>query len=64
MNRIIVLDSGPLGMVTNPKAKGIPLDCQMWLKSLLRRGERIIIPEIADDDPCQKQNCSHTSQRR
>jgi predicted nucleic acid-binding protein len=48
MNRIIVLDSGPLGMVTNPKAKGIPLDCQMWLKSLLRRGERIIIPEIAD----------------
>ena len=48
MNRIIVLDSGPLGMVTNPKAKGIPLDCQMWLKSLLRRGERVIIPEIAD----------------
>jgi predicted nucleic acid-binding protein len=48
MNRIIVLDSGPLGMVTNPKAKGIPLDCQMWLKLLLGRGERIIIPEIAD----------------
>ncbi len=48
MNRLIVLDSGPLGMVTNPKAKGIPLACQMWLKSLLQRGERVIIPEIAD----------------
>jgi predicted nucleic acid-binding protein len=48
MNRVILLDSGPLGMVTNPKAKGIPLACQLWLKSLLRRGERVAIPEIAD----------------
>lgn len=48
MNRIILLDSGPLGMVTNPKATGTPLDCQLWLKSLLRRGERFAIPEISD----------------
>ena len=48
MNRLILLDSGPLGMVTNPKAQGIPLDCQRWLKSLLQRGERIANPEIAD----------------
>ncbi|MEH2384125.1 MAG: hypothetical protein V7K27_35445 [Nostoc sp.] len=48
MSRLILLDSGPLGMVTNPKAKGIPLACQLWLKSLLRRGERVAIPEIAD----------------
>lgn len=48
MSRLILLDSGPLGMVTNPKAKGIPLDCQLWLKSLLRRGERVAVPEIAD----------------
>jgi predicted nucleic acid-binding protein len=48
MSRLILLDSGPLGMVTNPKAKGIPLDCQLWLKSLFRRGERVAIPEIAD----------------
>jgi hypothetical protein len=43
MNRLIVLDSGPLGMVTNPKAKGIPLNCQLWLKSLLQKGEKIVI---------------------
>lgn len=48
MNRLIVLDSAPLGMVTNPQAKGVPLACQMWLKSLLQRGERVVIPEIAD----------------
>lgn len=48
MSRLILLDSGPLGMVTNPKAKGIPLDCQLWIKSLLRRGERVAIPEISD----------------
>jgi predicted nucleic acid-binding protein len=48
MNRLILLDSGPLGMVTNPKAKGLPLACQQWLKMLLKRGERFAIPEIAD----------------
>jgi predicted nucleic acid-binding protein len=35
-------------MVTNPKAKGLPLACQQWLKTLLKRGERFAIPEIAD----------------
>jgi predicted nucleic acid-binding protein len=48
MNRLILLDSGSLGMVTNPKAKGLPLACQQWLKTLLKRGERFAIPEIAD----------------
>jgi hypothetical protein len=32
MKRLILLDSGPLGMVTNPKAVGSTLDCQLWLK--------------------------------
>lgn len=48
MNRLILLDSGPLGMVTNPQAKGLPLACQQWLKRLLARGEQFAIPEIAD----------------
>ena len=48
MSRLILLDSGPLGMATNPKAKGIPLECQQWLRLLLKRGEQVAIPEIAD----------------
>ena len=48
MSRLILLDYGPLGMITNPKAKGIPLECQMWLRNLLQRGEQVAIPEISD----------------
>lgn len=48
MSCLILLDAGPLGMVTNPKATGITLNCQLWLKSLLQRGEKVAIPEIAD----------------
>jgi predicted nucleic acid-binding protein len=48
MTRLIMLDSGPLGMVTNPKAKDNPLACQQWLTTLLQRGEKVVIPEIAD----------------
>jgi hypothetical protein len=40
MSRLILLDSGPLGMVTHPKATGISDDCQQWLRSLLQRGEK------------------------
>lgn len=49
MSRIIVLDSGPLGMVTNPKSSSdIVRECKVWLNSLLARGETFILPEIAD----------------
>ncbi len=48
MSRIIILDSGPLGMVTNPQAKPPYLECQLWLGSLLQNGEMVILPEIAD----------------
>jgi len=49
MSRVIILDSGPLGMVTNPKASSAEIqECKVWLNSLMRRGEIIIMPEIAD----------------
>ena len=48
MSRIIILDSGPLGMVTNPQAKPPYLKCQLWLDSLLKNGEMVLLPEIAD----------------
>jgi predicted nucleic acid-binding protein len=44
----IILDSGPLGMVTNPRASGITLECQLWLESQLQQGSIVLIPEIAD----------------
>ena len=49
MSRVILLDSGPLGMATNPKASFVEVEeCKRWLKSLLLSNEMIILPEIAD----------------
>ena len=48
MSRIVLLDSGPLGLVTNPKASGDALRCNIWMEALLAQGIQVAIPEIAD----------------
>lgn len=49
MSKIIILDSGPLGMVANPSAKSIQTQaCQQWIRRLDQTGHTIAIPEIAD----------------
>ena len=45
---IVLLDSGPLGTLTNPKGSDVTVECRMWVRSLLLKGYRIILPEIAD----------------
>lgn len=46
--RIVILDTGPLGLVTNPKATLVNDACRSWLRSLLAAGAQVIVPEIAD----------------
>ncbi len=48
MNHVILLDTGPLGMVTNPNSTAKNLACTTWLLTQARAKKRIIIPEIAD----------------
>lgn len=48
MSRVIVLDSGPLGLVTNPKLSAESVACAQWLQAHITFGSRAIIPEIAD----------------
>src|SRR5690349_16178710 len=48
MSRVIVLDSGPLSLVTHPQANQIALACQSWLETRLMAGDIVDIPEIAD----------------
>jgi predicted nucleic acid-binding protein len=48
VNQVILLDSGPLGLVTNPKLSAESLACTQWLQTLVSSGSRVIIPEIAD----------------
>jgi predicted nucleic acid-binding protein len=45
---IILLDAGPLGMVTNPKSSAENDACNLWLETALRNGTQVVVPEIAD----------------
>jgi predicted nucleic acid-binding protein len=42
-----MLDSGPLGEATHPKAR-ISGPIQMWLRAHLATGRTVIVPQIAD----------------
>lgn len=48
MSRVVLLDTGPLGLVTNPKLSAESVACAQWIQSHVAVGNRIIIPEIAD----------------
>jgi predicted nucleic acid-binding protein len=48
VSRIILLDAGPLGLVTNPKRSPQSLACAQWLQAQIASGTRVILPEISD----------------
>jgi predicted nucleic acid-binding protein len=48
MSLVVLLDAGPLGMISNPNAIGINKECYEWVESLVINGARIFVPEIAD----------------
>ena len=48
MSLIVLLDAGPLGLVTNPQGGSDAEQCNAWMISLLSTGAQVIVPEIAD----------------
>lgn len=48
MSRAILLDTGPLGQITNPKTTPANAACVQWYQALMAGGARLIVPEIAD----------------
>ncbi len=48
MSRIILLDSGPLGLITNPNASEENRECNAWMQTRLREGDRVMVPAISD----------------
>jgi hypothetical protein len=48
VTRIIVLDTGPLGIITNPRRTPEGTSCTVWLRDVLAAGSRVVLPEIAD----------------
>ena len=48
MSLIVLLDSEPLGLVTNPKYSPEAEACRAWLRSLPHAGHLPLVPEIID----------------
>ena len=48
MTRIVLLDSGPLGLVTGPYSTPAVAACQQWLDDLLQAHVQVRVPEISD----------------
>lgn len=48
MSRVIGLDTGPLGLLTNPKKSPEVIACVTWALTLLEEGHRLVVPAIAD----------------
>ena len=46
--RLVFLDSGPLGLLSNARGKPRADDCRLWARGLFSAGVRVFVPEIAD----------------
>jgi hypothetical protein len=44
MSLTILLDAGPLGMITNPKSSPENEACKDWLASVASNGAHVVIP--------------------
>jgi predicted nucleic acid-binding protein len=45
---LYILDSGPLGLVTNPQSSADGLRCNAWLFDTLATGARVVMADISD----------------
>ena len=45
---LLILDSGPLGVVSNPSANRLTQEALEWVRAHQRAGDELVIPEIAD----------------
>jgi predicted nucleic acid-binding protein len=48
MSKIILLDAGPLGVVSNPLSSPTNLAAKQWMQAQLAKGALALISEIAD----------------
>jgi len=48
MNVTVLLDAGPLGMISNPKATAANIECYEWMEAMIVSGAQVFVPEIAD----------------
>jgi hypothetical protein len=48
VSHTVLLDAGPLGLMTNPRRSRQSIACAQWLQALVGHGSRVLVPEVAD----------------
>lgn len=48
MKPVVLLDSGPLGLLCHSRRSPITMACHQWLAALTAAGRRVMVPEITD----------------
>lgn len=48
VSHTVLLDAGPLGLVTNPRRSRQSVACAQWLQELVGHESRVLVPEVAD----------------
>jgi predicted nucleic acid-binding protein len=48
VSHTVLLDEGPLSLVTNPRRSRQSVACAQWLQAFVGHGSRVLVPEIAD----------------
>ena len=48
MRLTVFLDTGPLGIITNPKRPRETVEALLWAIAMRRAGHRFVVPAIAD----------------
>jgi hypothetical protein len=48
VSRTVLLDTGVLGLVTNPQRSPQAMQCLRWVEGLVRTEAQVLVPEIAD----------------
>jgi predicted nucleic acid-binding protein len=48
LSSLVLLDAGPLGLLTNPNNNPQAIACRAWMASLRAAGRQVIVPEITD----------------
>jgi len=46
--KVVLLDSAPLGLLTDPKSTRAAVACRAWANALKAAGHRVVVPEIID----------------
>src|SRR4051812_10311618 len=52
--RLVFLDTGVLGMISNPKGKPRNGECRQWARELVSAGVWVFVPEICDYEERRK----------